>query len=320
RHHRRIRRAKLRARSELDIFQWDKHQFAQQDFTIPASFDTLERIDYAKVSREEFIERYEEKSLPVVIRGVMEGWGACKNWNSETFLKKYYSQPFKVGEDDDGNNVYVKMKYFLKYAETDGLKDDSPLYIFDSGFVKRKLTAKSVKREEEHASTLLNDFTVPKYFKDDLFQLAGDRRRPPYRWFVVGGPRSGTGIHIDPLGTSAWNTLTTGHKRWCMFPPGIPKNLYDPVMKPFDREAVSWFHHVYPRFAANDYELAKQYGMIEVIQGPGETMFVPGGWPHIVMNLDFTIAITQNFCSPTNFEAVWLYTRHARPKLAKKFQ
>lgn len=70
-----------------------------------------------------------------------------------------------------------------------------------------------------------------------------------------------------------------------MFPPGIPKSLYDPVMKPFDREAVSWFHHVYPRFAANDYELAKQYGMIEVIQGPGETMFVPGGWPHIVMNL-----------------------------------
>ncbi|KAF9141212.1 jumonji domain-containing protein 6 [Mortierella sp. GBA39] len=423
RHHRRIRRAKLRARSELDIFQWDKHQFAQQDFTIPASHDTLERIDYAKVSREEFIERYEEKSLPVVIRGVMEGWGACKNWNSETFLKKYYSQPFKVGEDDDGNNVYVKMKYFLKYAETDGLKDDSPLYIFDSGFVKRKLTAvqkkrisgssssssssssdrkskkkssssssptmaskrestsdeddgdsesekdkdkdaavgskrarsnslsngsankvirvfgkraskgredsssdresakdKSIKREEEHASTLLNDFSVPKYFKDDLFQLAGDRRRPPYRWFVVGGPRSGTGIHIDPLGTSAWNTLTTGHKRWCMFPPGIPKSLYDPVMKPFDREAVSWFHHVYPRFAANDFELAKQYGMIEVIQGPGETMFVPGGWPHIVMNLDFTIAITQNFCSPTNFEAVWLYTRHARPKLAKKFQ
>ncbi|KAF9897681.1 jumonji domain-containing protein 6, partial [Lobosporangium transversale] len=147
-----------------------------------------------------------------------------------------------------------------------------------------------------------------------------DRRRPPYRWFVMGGPRSGTGIHIDPLGTSAWNTLTTGHKRWCLFPPGIPKAIYDPPMKPFDREAVSWFHHVYPRFAANDFELGKKYGMIQVIQRPGETMFVPGGWPHIVMNLDFTIAITQNFCSPANFEGVWLYTRHARPKLARKFR
>ncbi|KAF9387443.1 hypothetical protein CPC16_007027 [Podila verticillata] len=395
---------------ELDIFQWDKHQFAEKDFTIPEHYDTLERIDYDKVSREEFIERFEEKNLPVVIRGVMEGWGACKNWNSETFLKKYYSQPFKVGEDDDGNNVYVKMKYFLKYAENEGLKDDSPLYIFDSGFVKRKLTPvqkrrisgsssssssssdrkskrsgkrsdvsassgdgknkdkdnsvvgskrarsgssspsgskkairiygqrdsgtgsragssereesseKSRKREEQHASTLLDDFSVPKYFKDDLFQLAGDRRRPPFRWFVVGGARSGTGIHIDPLGTSAWNTLTSGHKRWCLFPPGIPKDIYDPPMKPFDREAVSWFHHVYPRFAANDFELGKKYGMTEVIQKPGETMFVPGGWPHIVMNLDFTIAITQNFCSPTNFESVWLNTRHARPKLARKFR
>lgn len=68
---------------ELDIFQWDKHQFAEKTFTIPEHYDTLERIDYAKVSREEFIERFEEKNLPVVIRGVMEGWGACKNWNSE---------------------------------------------------------------------------------------------------------------------------------------------------------------------------------------------------------------------------------------------
>ncbi|KAF9439326.1 hypothetical protein BGZ76_003856 [Entomortierella beljakovae] len=408
RYHRRIRRAKLRGRSELDIFQWDKHQFAKKDFTIPESYDTLDRIDYSKVSREEFIDQYEEKCLPVVIRGVMEGWGACDNWNPETFLRKYGSQPFKIGEDDDGNNVYIKMKYFLKYAVTDGLKDDSPLYIFDSGFVKRKLTpiqkermtgsgsssssssektTKGItkqrgnspsseeetnivgnkrtrsrsnsptnpkkivrtfgkrptvnesadpslpteeppKSEQEHASTLLDDFMIPKYFKDDLFQyvgivnrkLAGDRRRPPFRWFVVGGARSGTGIHIDPLGTSAWNTLTTGHKRWCLFPPGIPRDVFDPPMKPFDREAVSWFHHVYPRFAENDFELGKKYGMIQVIQGPGETMFVPGGWPHIVMNLDFTIAITQNFCSPTNFESVWLNTRHARPKLARKFQ
>lgn len=35
--------------------------------------------------------------------------------------------------------------------------------------------------------------------------------------------------------------------------------------------------------------------------------------------LDFTIAITQNFCSATNIENVYLSARHSRPKLTAKF-
>lgn len=35
---------------------------------------------------------------------------------------------------------------------------------------------------------------------------------------------------------------------------------------------------------------------------------------------DFTVAVTQNFCSRTNFEYVWLRTRDSRPRFAQKLR
>lgn len=108
------------------------------------------------------------------------------------YLKERYgSHLFKIGEDDDDNNVYLKMKHFLHYSNNEGQQDDSPLYIFDSGFYKDRRRKSSKKSDQPN--TLLDDYTVPSYFEDDLFRLTGERRRPPYRWLVIGGGRSGTG-------------------------------------------------------------------------------------------------------------------------------
>lgn len=106
------------------------------------------------------------------------------------------------------------------------------------------------------------------------------------------------------MGTSAWNALLRGHKRWALFPPHTPKHIIDPPMKPYDHEAVSWFSTVFPKFQVRDdpndtRTLGERLGMIQVLQRPGETIFVPGGWAHVVMNLGkwlhaFVLYITKH--------------------------
>ena len=87
-----------------------------------------------------------------------------------------------------------------------------------------------------------------------------------------------------------------------------------------DDEAIHYFDFILPRLKeAECHPQGKLPDMIECIQYPGETIFVPGGWWHGVLNLDNTIAITENFCNEGNFERVWFWTRTGRKRLAYKW-
>ncbi|CAI4231435.1 unnamed protein product [Auanema sp. JU1783] len=300
----RIDAAKRKARPELNRFGWDTLNY-HESFNFPKLVDNIAREDATNMTTETFRAKYEIPRVPCILTGLTNTWRAQEKWNTERLLRKYRNQRFKCGEDDKGYSVKMKMKYYIDYMKNN--IDDSPLYIFDSGFGSRKKVKK-----------LLDDYEVPEMFKDDLFNYANFEKRPPHRWFVMGPPRSGTNIHIDPLGTSAWNSLIKGHKRWVLIHPDAPKVMIKPLQHEKGKhpdEAVTWFRYVYYRVKANDWP--KEFPIIEARQGPGETMFVPSGWWHVVINEDETIAITQNFCSLVNLRHVWPKTVKGRPKLSK---
>lgn len=69
--------------TELDLFEWKKWKFANKDFWIDPIADTVPRIDGLTVPKQEFIDKYEQPELPVVILNLTKGWLAEQTWNRE---------------------------------------------------------------------------------------------------------------------------------------------------------------------------------------------------------------------------------------------
>ena len=319
---RKVLRVKGKHRTDLDAKEWGKYRHSEQwsrvreelpqQLRALAKGRSVPRVHVSELTLESFHERFERQLKPCLVVGAMDDWPAKGNWGFAALRAEFGERPLKCGEDDDGYSVKLKLKHFLRYQcdPSGARKDDSPLYVFDSAFDNNPVTAK-----------LLEDYKIPAIFSEDLFGLVGEKRRPPYRWWLVGPERSGTTVHIDPLGTSAWNALARGRKLWVLFPPHLSKKLLkgkEFIAKGRDDEPIDWFADILPRMLRH-YGDELQSEMSVVVQVPGEIIYVPSGWWHAVLNLDDTVAVTQNYCSSANFEKVWCETRSGRKKMALRW-
>lgn len=225
------------------------------------------------ISIEDFVSNFEEPNKPVLLEGCLDNWVSLEKWDRDYLVQLSGDVRFSVGP--------VEMKLGDYFTYSDQAKEERPLYLFDPKFA-------------EKISRLDSEYEVPMYFREDLFSLLGNER-PDYRWIIIGPAGSGSSFHIDPNSTSAWNAVIKGSKKWVLFPPDVvPPGVHpspDGAEVACPVSIIEWF--------MNFYEATKTWKKkpIECICKAGEVIFVPNGWWHLVINLEESIAITQNYVS-----------------------
>jgi hypothetical protein len=245
--------------------------------------ENIERRSAKTLSLADFKRDFEGPNVPVIITDAIDDWAAMDKWTDEYLAAECKSKTFYAG------GFQFSMDKYFNYART--LLDDQPLFVFDKEFATK-------------VPQLAKDYTVPEYFQEDFFALLGEEKRPDYRWLIIGPKKSGSGFHIDPNATNAWNGVVRGAKKWIMFPPGqVPPGIHpsedgSEVSAPVS--LMEWF----VTFYKDVQKLPAHLKPLEGICREGETMFVPHGWWHTVLNIEESIAMTQNFVSSGNVKSV----------------
>ncbi|QRV86093.1 F-box and JmjC domain protein [Ceratobasidium sp. AG-Ba] len=259
------------------------------------------RVEASAITAESFAREFGSKSEPVIVSGALShfSWsayasevnqnGALPRWGFENLLKRFSETSFRAEAFDCSLQIYSNYM-------TNCSQDDAPVYLFDSRFVE--------KTNSENDPGMGADYEPPKLFGEDLFKLMGNKR-PDYRWLIVGPERSGSTFHKDPNATSAWNAVITGSKGWVMFPPDVcPPGVYvsedeSEVTSPLSLAEwfMSYFDAAWAEYGPNSNSANNRGKMRVGVCHAGEIVYVPSGWWHLVVNLESSVAVTQNFAS-----------------------
>jgi hypothetical protein len=244
--------------------------------------------------------------VPAVLTGLLDEWPAFSNagtdvapesrWSVEDLAQRTPTARVSL----DGGPSFARMSMcqgkvtleeYIDYCESGEADDDvAPLYVFDPNILKSVFSS--------------GDFSFPTCFSNDVMGcIDGTEYRPlPPAWLLVGVKRSGTPIHDHPL-TVAWNALLAGCKLWCCLPPDVDESLLllnlcddddEDDDADFDLSALEWF-----RQCGKLPECAKI-----IVQRPGEVVYLPAGWFHVVLNVETSTAISVSLTLRRDLPAV----------------
>lgn len=216
-------------------------------------------------------------SRPGIFKGAVAAWEALQLWTPDHIART--ASEWKVST---GN---------IPYADQDGgISTEMPL----AGYLMMMLDIDNNGEQAQAKSGLppgYNGTEVPAYLFDakilydvdfgggEVIPVLNDKAVILNRQFMIGPEGSGSPVHFH---IDAVNIAIVGRKRWFLFPPG--ERLW--CVKP----AATWMFEDY-RHLPNP--------PIEILQEPGDIVYVPADWGHAVVNLEDSVAVAFELKFPT---------------------
>ncbi|KAI9802447.1 MAG: hypothetical protein M1825_002831 [Sarcosagium campestre] len=234
---------------------------------------------------------------PFILSSVVDRWPVYSSWSLDSLLQQYGNVSFTAEAVD------WPMRLYAQYMAYNG--DESPLYLFDRDFVRKmqlQIATPHASKRDSHA------YWIPDCFGEDLFAVLGDKR-PDCQWLIIGPARSGSTFHKDPNATSAWNAVLKGSKYWIMFPPSDRLPPPPGVLVSEDHSEVTSPLSIAEWLLGFHAQARATKGCKEGVCAAGEVLHVPSGWWHLVVNLETSIAITQNFVPAVHLPAAIRFLR-----------
>jgi hypothetical protein len=230
--------------------------------------------------------------------------GSCASANATTVtltLNDYISNCF-ANIPDTAQRTEAEVR---ADGEQDVVRSAAPAALADCC-----LAPVAAKTASEQLSEQLKwDLPVPPLFGDICTvpedtvssQVSGARpSQEPRRWvrtgtlealqLHAGAPRTIVPFHAR---NATWDLQLTGRKRWFMAPPGVS---IDASEAPCGADGNVRADALLTTVAA----LRAQRELVEVIQAPGEVVFIPHGWMRALVHLEDSVSISQEFCTFLN--------------------
>nr|KAG5702396.1 hypothetical protein BaRGS_027483 [Batillaria attramentaria] len=150
-------------------------------------------------------------------------------------------------------------------------------------------------------------YSTVGFFRSDWMNEFWDVREDiddDYRFVYMGPKGTWTPFHADVFRSFSWSANICGREEEFL------KNKHGSLVYDVTSDELRD-----PRKFPNAHKAKHR---IELVQNPGETIFVPSGWHHQVHNLDDTISINHNWLNGCNVRLCWAHLKDALKAVEKE--